>query len=111
MPRDRAHVVHPLELDERHVNPMDVAHGAVAFTLMDTAMGAAVMTTVDEGVTCATIEIHTRFHRAAVSGRLQATASVMTKGGRIVHLEATTVDDDGNIVATATGSFAILRPS
>ena len=98
-----------LELDDRHLNPIDVAHGAVAFTLMDTAMGAAVMSTAEEGERCATIEIQIRVHRAATTGHLQATAQIITRGGRIVHLEATTLDDDGNIVATATGSFAILR--
>ena len=36
-----------IELDERHLNPHAMAHGAVAFTMMDTAMGAAVMSVVE----------------------------------------------------------------
>lgn len=97
-----------LELNERHLNPNDVSHGATHFTLMDTAMGAAVMSIVEEGQVCATIEIHTRFHRAARSGRLTAEATVLTAGRRIVHLEARTTDADGHLVASATGSFAII---
>ena len=99
-----------LDLDERHMNPNDVAHGAVAFTLMDTAMGAAVMTVVEDGNKCATIEIHTRFHRGVSNGSLTAHASVMTAGRRVVHLEARTVDDTGRLVASATGSFAVIQP-
>lgn len=99
-----------VELDERHFNPNGVAHGAVAFTLMDTAMGAAVMTVVDEGDMCATVEIQTRFHRAASTGTLTAEATVMTAGRRVVQLEARTVDDGGRLVASATGSFAVFRP-
>lgn len=99
-----------LELDERHFNPNDVAHGAVAFTLMDTAMGAAVMTVVEEGEMCATIEMHTRFHRAASSGSLTAEATVLTAGRRVVQLESRTVDDEGRLVASATGSFAVFSP-
>ncbi len=99
-----------LELDDRHMNPNSVSHGAVAFTLMDTAMGAATMSVVDEGCHCATIEIHTRFHRAARSGRLHAEAKILHAGRQIVHLQATTHDDTGRLVASATGSFAIIRP-
>jgi len=99
-----------LELDERHHNPNAVAHGAIAFTLMDTAMGAAVMTVVTEGSTCATIELHTRFHRGVSTGTLTAEATVMTAGKRIVQLEARTLDEDGRLVASATGSFAVVAP-
>ncbi len=97
-----------LTLDERHHNPNAVAHGAVAFTLMDTAMGAAVMSVVEEGNLCATIEIHTRFHRGVSEGRLEAPATVLTAGRRVVHLEARTVDERGRLVASSTGSFAVI---
>lgn len=97
-----------LVLNERHMNPNDVSHGAASFTLMDTAMGAAVMSVVSEGKFCATIEIHTRFHRAAREGKLTAEATVLNNGRRIIHLEAKTTDDDGRLIASATGSFAIL---
>ncbi len=100
-----------LELDDRHMNPNGVSHGAIAFTLMDTAMGAAVMSAVDEGCACATIELHARFHRAATGGRLTARAEVMQAGTRIVHLDARTRDDEGRLIASATGSFAVIRPS
>jgi acyl-CoA thioesterase len=99
-----------LTLGPQHMNPNDVAHGAVAFTLMDTAMGAAVMTVLDDGNLCATVEIHTRFHRGAASGVLVAEATVLTAGRTIVHLQARTHDDTGNLVASATGSFAVLQP-
>ncbi len=99
-----------VELDDRDMNPNDVAHGAVAFALMDTAMGAAVMTVIDDGNACATIEIHTRFHRGASSGTLTAQATVMSAGRRIVHLEARTLDSNDRLVASATGSFAVIQP-
>lgn len=99
-----------LDLDPRHHNPNGIAHGAVAFTLMDTAMGGATMSVLREGQMCATIEMQTRFHRPAAGGRLTARASVMTAGRRVVHLEARTVDDDGNLIASATASFAVIDP-
>ncbi|MEZ5233668.1 MAG: PaaI family thioesterase [Acidimicrobiales bacterium] len=72
-----------LTLDDRHRNPFGLAHGAVAFTLMDTAMGAAVVSVLPEGAQCATIEVHTRFHAGARDGGLRAEAIVTTPGRRI----------------------------
>jgi acyl-CoA thioesterase len=99
-----------LTLDERHLNPNGIAHGAVAFALMDTAMGAAVMTVVPEGSICATIEMHSRFHRAAASGTLRAESTVLNAGRRIVHVSSRIVDDRDRLVASATASFAVIAP-
>jgi len=97
-----------VDLDQRHHNPFGTAHGAVAFTLMDTAMGAAVMSVVDEGSLCATIEIHTRFHAGARAGQLRAEARVVSAGRRVVHLAAETRTATGTLVASATASFAVF---
>ncbi len=107
---DDGRAVGTLTLDERHMNPNAVAHGGVCFTLMDTAMGGAVMTTLEEGFGCATVEMQTRFHRGARSGTLTAVAEVMNRGRRIVHVQARTTDDEGQLVASATASFAIIEP-
>lgn len=97
-----------VDLDERHLNPNGVVHGAVSFALMDTAMGGAVMSVVAEGQYCATIEMQTRFHKPVHAGRLTATASVLNAGRKVVHLEARTTDDSGRLIASATASFAVL---
>jgi acyl-CoA thioesterase len=109
--RGEASATATLELGDRHMNPNGVAHGAVAFTLMDTAMGAAVMTVVEDGQKCATIEMHTRFHRSSSDGFLTAEASVISAGRRIVHLGARTLDASGRLVASATASFAVIQPT
>jgi len=97
-----------LDLDDRHMNPNNIAHGAVTFALMDTAMGSAVVSILEDGQTCATVEMHTRFHRPAATGTLTTTATVLTAGRRMAHVEAKTHDDQGRLVASATSSFAIL---
>ncbi len=108
--RGEGQAVATMTVDERHHNPNGVVHGAVPFTLMDTAMGAAVMSVLDEAKRCATIEIHTRFHRGISNGTLTATATVISTGRRVVHLEARTVDETGTLVASATASFAVIEP-
>jgi len=97
-----------LDLGEQHLNPYGTCHGAVPFALMDTAMGAAVASVLDEGSFCATIEMQTRFLRPVASGRLTAEATIVHGGRRVVHLEARTLDAEGRLAATATSSFAVI---
>lgn len=94
-----------------HMNPNGVVHGAVLFALVDTAMGKATMSVIDEADTyCASIEVSLRFIRPAVEGPLTATASVVKRGRNVVHLESRVIGSDDRLVASAAGSFAILRP-
>ncbi len=59
-----------LTADDRHLNPNGVVHGAVLFSMVDTAMGAAAMSVVPEGSACASVEVHLRFLRPAMAGAL-----------------------------------------
>jgi uncharacterized protein (TIGR00369 family) len=106
---DAGAAVATLDLEELHMNPNGVVHGAVLFALVDTAMGKATMSTIDEpGTYCASVEVAQRFIRPASSGRLTATATVVKRGKSIAHLEARVVDADDRLIGTATGTFAIL---
>lgn len=97
-----------IECDERHLNPHGTVHGAVIFALVDTGMGAATMTVLDESSLCATIEIHTRFLAPVFRGSLRAEINVVKAGRRIVHLDASVTDQNGDKVALASGSFAVI---
>lgn len=102
------HGVAELEVTDALHNPNGVLHGAVLFAMVDTAMGAATMSVLDEGTPCASIEVHLRFLRPAPSGRLTADVEVLKAGRRIVQLEGRVHDDTGELIATATGSFAVI---
>ena len=99
-----------LDVNARPLNPNGVVHGGVVFTLVDTAMGRATMSVLDEGRICASIEVAVRYLRPINGGRLVATASVLRAGRRIVHLEGrVTVDGDDRPVAVVQASFAVLE--
>jgi len=91
----------------RHANPNGVVHGAVLFALVDTTMGAATMSALD-GRPCASIDVQLRFLRPAVGGVVRAETRVLKAGRRIVHLDSSVTDDGGRLVATASGSFAVI---
>ena len=100
-----------VEAGPDHMNPNGVVHGAVLFALVDTAMGKATMSVIDEPDTyCASIEVSMRFIRPALGGPLTATASVIKRGRNVVHLECRVTGEDERLVASSAGSFAILRP-
>ncbi len=98
-----------VDIGPEHLNPNGVVHGAVLFALVDTAMGKATMSVIDEqGRYCASIEVSLRFIRPAVAGRVTATVNVVKRGRTVVHLDGRIVGDDDRLVATAAGTFAIL---
>lgn len=95
-------------IDERHHNPNAVAHGGVLFSMIDTSMGAATMSVLGAGHCCSTIEIQIRYLRPVTDGGLTVETQVVKPGRRIVHLESRATDANGRLVATATGSYAVL---
>ncbi len=91
-----------------HLNPNGVVHGAVLFALVDTAMGKATMSVIEEpGRFCSSVEVSLRFIRPAVEGVVVATAEVVKRGRHVAHLDARVVAGD-RLIATAAGTFAIL---
>jgi uncharacterized protein (TIGR00369 family) len=98
-------------ITDQHLNPNAVVHGGVIFSLIDTAMGAATMRVLEEGCHCATVEIQTRFIRAATTGTLRGSASVIRRGRHLVHVEAEVLNDQSQIVAMGTGTFTVIYPN
>ena len=93
-----------------HLNPNGVVHGAVLFALVDTAMGKATMSVIDEPDRfCASIEVSLHFIRPAAEGSLVATARVLKRGRHVVHLEASCTAAEDRLIATAAGTFAIIE--
>ena len=97
-----------VELGAEHMNPNGVVHGAVLFAMVDTAMGKATMSVLEDGHLCASVEVHLRFVRPAVSGLLEADTRVLRRGRTIVHLDSDVHDGAGRLIAKATGTFAVL---
>lgn len=95
-----------LDITPSLLNPNGVVHGAVVYALADTGMGGALVSALDAGQTCATVEIKISYLRAAMVGTLTCTARVLQKGRRIAFLEAQ-VFNDGRLMATASGTFVV----
>lgn len=97
-----------ITVGDEHLNPNGVVHGAVLFAMVDTAMGKATMSVLPEGRFCATVDIQLRFIRPASTGVLVARVEVLKRGRAVVHLQGSVHDGDEKLVATASGTFAVI---
>ena len=78
------------EPGEQHYNPIGSVHGGVAATLLDSAMGAAVHSTLPQGSGYATLEVKFNLVRAitAETGRVVAEGRVIHRGKTVATVEA-----------------------
>lgn len=94
-----------LELAPHHLNRRGVAHGGVISALLDSALGAAVISAVPAEWWCATTSLSTQFLDGAGSGRLTATGRVLRRGRRIAFATGEVKDARGRLIATAHGTW------
>lgn len=96
---------------EYHYNPIGVVHGGLAATLLDSAMGCAVHSTLPAGAGYTTLEIKVNFIRAmsAETGRVRCEAKIVHVGARTATAEGRIVDNSGKLYAHGTTTCLILR--
>ena len=101
-----------LTLREELTNSWSVAHGGVTMTLLDVAMAHAARSPNQPGHPespgVVTIEMKTSFLRAGL-GRLHARARVLQRTVSLAFCEGSVFDEQGVLVAHATGTFKYLR--
>src|SRR3954453_10755727 len=85
---------------EFHYNPIGVVHGGLAATLLDSAMGCAVHSTLPAGTAYTTLEVKVNFVRAITrdTGRILCEATLIHRGRTVATAE-------GRITAEATGKL------
>lgn len=99
---------------EDHYNPIGVVHGGLAATLLDSALGCAVHSTLPRGATYATIELKVSFVRPVTrdTGPLRAEGTVVHRGATIATAEGRIVAErTGKLVAHGTTTVAVTLPA
>ncbi len=96
---------------EYHYNPFSTVHGGILTTLLDTTMTASVLSTLQQGMTCSTIEIKTNFIRpvTAKTGVLRCEARPIHIGKRLATVEGYLKDGKGRLVAHGTSTCSIFK--
>lgn len=95
--------------DESVYNPIGVVHGGYVCTMLDSALGVAVHTTLPAGVTYTSIEIKVNYLRSLHGGMpVVATGRVTKPGRRVAFAEGEIRSEDGKLLATAQGSCLVM---
>jgi uncharacterized protein (TIGR00369 family) len=92
---------------DQHLNQAGTLHGGVLATLVDTAMGAAVRSAVEDDVP-ATSQLTVTYLRPGKPGDLTVTARVRSRGEHLTVCEAD-VEQDGKGLVHAVATFALLH--
>ncbi len=99
---------------EEHYNPIGVVHGGYASTLLDSALGCAVHTTLPAGVGYTSLGLEAKFVRPITrdTGRVLCAATVLYRGRKQATAEASlTAADSGKLLASGTATCMILGAS
>ena len=94
----------------RHYNPIGSVHGGFAATVLDTALGAAIFSTLAKGETWTTLELKLNFVRAltAETGSVRAEGRVIHRGRTVATSEGDIKDPSGRLYAHATTTCMIF---
>jgi uncharacterized protein (TIGR00369 family) len=97
---------------EFHYNPRGVAHGGLAATLFDSALGCAVQSLLPPAYAAPTQQIQTNFIRpiTIATGKLICTGEVIHFGKKTATAEGRLTDLSGKLYAHASGTFMIAGP-
>lgn len=98
-----------MRVDERFLNPVGVGQGGFLTAMLDSAMGASVVTAAGERrVSVANTAMKVSFVRAALlDARLTCTARVLKAGRVISFAEARIVDEADRLIATASSTYLV----
>jgi uncharacterized protein (TIGR00369 family) len=99
------------EPGEEHYNPIGVVHGGYAATLLDSALGCCVHTTLPAGVGYTSLGLEAKYVRPITrdTGRVLCEANVLHRGRRQATAEANlTAAESGKLLAHGTATLMIL---
>jgi len=100
------------EPGEEHYNPIGVVHGGYAATLLDSALGCAVHTTLPAGVGYTSLGLEAKYVRPITrdTGRVLCEAGVVYRGRRQATAEANlTAATTGKLLAHGVATCMILE--
>lgn len=95
-------------VEARHLNINGVVHGGVYATILDSAMGGAVVTILGENEVTATTSLYVEFLRPAREGQtLRAEGRLVRRGRHLAFVEGNLTDGDGTLLSKAHGTWYI----
>jgi acyl-CoA thioesterase len=98
-----------LKMPYRHelTNPAGNLHGGAIATVADSAMAVAIGSVLGTPARHFTVKLEIRYKAAVADGEIIAEANVTRRKPRLFLGEAVVTNADGQVIATATGTFMV----
>lgn len=93
-----------------HLNPWGTVHGGLTATLLDSCMGLAIQSTLDQGIGSTTLEFKISLVRPIMveTGWIRAEGKVLNVGRRVGTAEGRVTDASGRLLAHGTTTCLIF---
>ncbi|WP_263164378.1 PaaI family thioesterase [Streptomyces sp. SCSIO ZS0520] len=107
---DEGRVTFTIMPGEEHYNPLGSVHGGVYATLLDSAAGCAVHSTLPPGMGYTSLDLTVKFLKriTADTGRVRAVGTVVSRGRQTALAEARLLDAEDRLLAHATSSCLLF---
>jgi len=104
-------VVVAAEPGANHLNPAGTVHGGLTATLLDSCMGLAIQSTLEQGVAQTTLEFKISLVRPITpeTGEIRAEGVVLNRGRRVGTAEGRVTDGKGRLLAHGTTTCLIFQ--
>jgi uncharacterized protein (TIGR00369 family) len=91
-------------------NPLGIVHGGYAATLLDSACGCAVHSSLNGRQSYTTLELKVAYHHALTSatGPVRAEGKVVSIGRRVAFAEGRITDAAGRLYASGTSTLLVF---
>ncbi len=96
--------------NDTHLNPAGGVHGGLSATLLDSAMGLAIHSTLDKGLDQTTLEFKISLVRPITpeTGPIRAEGTALSRGRRVGTAEGRITDDQGRLLSHGTTTCLIF---
>ena len=90
-------------------NPLNILHGGITATVIDTAMGALIHSILPEGSGAVTTSLNIHYISPGVGEYISCIARIDHHGSKTMLVSADVFRADGQKIAQASGSFFIIK--
>ncbi|MFJ9179201.1 PaaI family thioesterase [Streptomyces sp. NPDC102360] len=107
---DKGRVVFSLTPGEEHYNPIGSVHGGIYATLLDSAAGCAVQSTLPQGMAYTSLDLTVKFLRRITvdTGTVRAIGTVVSSGRQTALAQAQLLDATDRVLAHATSTCMLF---
>jgi len=90
-------------------NNLDIVHGGITATLLDTTMGSLANSLLPSGFGAVTNQMNIHYIAPGIGEKLRCKAEVVHQGSKTLVVTGTVFRDDGRKIAYSTSTFFIIK--